>query len=87
VAVSVMLPVDAGLAAVYIGGLLLLMVAGWWSWASDGIAMPRERWPLAVRAAALGGWGFFIGGMALQLVGYFVHVGVARWPQPMGLGH
>lgn len=85
--VPVMVPVDAGLAAVYLGGFLLLMVAAWWSRAGDGIAIPRERWPLAARAAALGGWGFFIGGIALQLVGYFVHVGGARWPQAMGLGH
>ncbi len=86
-AVSVMVPVDVGLTAVYFGGCLLLMVAGWWSWAGDGIAIPRERWPLAAQTAALGGWALFIGGIALQLVGYFLHVGVARWPQAMGLGH
>jgi xanthine/uracil/vitamin C permease (AzgA family) len=87
VGVPVMVPVDAGLGAVYLGGLLLLMVAAWWSQASDGIAIPRERWPLVARAAALGGWGFFIAGIGLQLVGYLVHVGAARWLQPLGAMH
>ena len=42
--------------------------------------MPRERWPGAVRAAALVGWALFIGGLLLQVASYLAHVGVARWP-------
>ncbi len=86
-AVSPMVPVNAGLAAVFLGGFLLLLVAGWWSWAGDGIAVPRERWPGAVRAAALAGWGLFMAGILLQLIGYLTQVGVARFPQMMGMGH
>jgi hypothetical protein len=80
VGVPVMVPVNAGLAAECLGGLILLMIAAWWSQASDGIAIPRDRWPLVARAGALGGWGFFVGGIALQVVGYLTHVGVTRWP-------
>jgi hypothetical protein len=75
-----MIPVNAGLAAVFLGGLVLLAVAGWWSWAGDGIAIPRERWPGAVRLAALAGWALFVAGIVLQLVGYFTAVGVTRFP-------
>ncbi len=71
--------VNTGYAGVLLGGVLLLLVAIWWSAASDGIRLPRERWPAAVRAAAVAGWGLFIGGLVVQVVGYFVQVGVARW--------
>jgi xanthine/uracil/vitamin C permease (AzgA family) len=88
VSVPEMMPVNAGLAALFLGGLILLAVAVWWSWVGDGIAVPRERWPGPVRLAALAGWALFIGGIALQLVGYFVHVGVARFPAGFpGVGH
>jgi hypothetical protein len=75
-----MIPVNVGLAAAFLGGLILLAVAGWWSWAGDGIAVPRERWPGAVRLVALAGWGLFLGGIVLQVVGYFGVVGVAHFP-------
>jgi hypothetical protein len=78
--VPTMLVVDAGYAAILAGGMLLLMVAFWWSWAGDGIEVPRERWPAAIRAAAMAGWALFIGGIFVQLVGYVAQVGVARWP-------
>ncbi len=78
--VPLMNPVNAGLLALFAGGLLLLAVAAWWSWAGDGIAIPRHRWPGAARAAAVGGWALFLAGIALQLLGYFGQVGVARWP-------
>jgi hypothetical protein len=88
VSVPEMMPVNAGLAAVFLGGLILLAVAGWWSWASDGIAVPRERWPGAVRLAAFAGWALFIGGLVVQVVGYFTTVGVARFlPGFPGGGH
>jgi hypothetical protein len=82
-----MMPVNVGLAAVFLGGLILLVVAGWWSWASDGIAIARDRWPGPVRLMALAGWALFAGGLILQVVGYFVHVGVARFPGLPGAGH
>ena len=74
-----MMTVNAGLAAVFLGGLILLAVAGWWSWVGDGIAVPRERWPGALRLAALAGWGLFVAGLVLQVVGYFTAVGVANF--------
>ena len=82
--VPAMVSTNAGLAAVFVGGLLLLAVAGWWSWAGDGISIPRERWPAAMRLAAAAGWGFFVAGLVLQLIGYFGEVGVARFPSTMG---
>jgi len=63
----------------YAGALALLLVALWWSWAGDGIAVPRERWPAPVRLLALLGWGCFIGGVVGQVLAQFLHVGVARW--------
>ena len=82
--VPAMVSTHVGLAAVFLGGLLLLAVAGWWSWAGDGIGIPRERWPAAMRLAAAAGWGFFVAGLVLQLIGYFGEVGVARFPSTMG---
>ncbi len=78
--VPTMFLVDAAYGAAILGGLLLLAVAAWWSWAGDGIAVERGRWPGAVRAAAVAGWALFIGGIFLQVVGYFIGVGVATWP-------
>ena len=83
--VPLMFAVDAGYTATCLGGLLLLAVAAWWSWAGDGIEIPRERWPGAMRMAAAAGWGLFIAGILVQTVSYFAQVGVARWPA--GLGH
>jgi hypothetical protein len=78
--VPIMNVVNVGYAALLLGGLLLLGVAAWWSWAGDGIAVPRERWPAAIRLTALAGWALFISGIVVQLVGYFRDVGVASWP-------
>jgi len=69
--------VDGGYAATLLGGLMLLGVAVWWSWAGDGIEVPRERWPRPVRMAAVAGWALFAGGILLQVVGYLAQVGVA----------
>jgi len=33
-----------------------------------------------VRMAALAGWVLWIGGLAVQVLGHFGAVGVARWP-------
>ena len=85
--VPTMMVVNMGLAAVFAGGMVLLVVAFWWSWAGDGIAVPRERWPMPVWLGAVVGWGLFVGGIAAQVIGYFVQVGVARWPAAIGLGH
>jgi hypothetical protein len=79
--------VNAGYAATLLGALLLLAVGMWWSWASeDGVQVPRESWPGAVRGAAVAGWALFGGGILLQLVGYLTLVGVARWAGGLG-GH
>lgn len=82
--VPAMLVVNAGLTAVLAGGLLLLLVAVWWSRAGDGIEIPRERWPPRARLAAALGWALFIGGILVQVVGHFLQVGVARWPVGTG---
>ncbi len=79
--VSVMLSVTAGLTVVILGGCVLLLVAGWWSWTGDGISVPRERWPGAVRLAAAAGWGLFLAGILLQVIGYFMQVGLANFPR------
>lgn len=71
--------VNAGLAAVFAGGLLLLAIALWWSRTGDGIEVPRERWPGVVRAAAAVGWALFAGGIFVQIIGHFAQVGVASW--------
>ena len=78
-AVPAMMVVNAGLTAVFNGGLLLLLVAMWWSWTGDGIEVPRERWPGVVRAAAAVGWALFAGGIFVQIIGHFAQVGVATW--------
>lgn len=82
--VPAMVSTNAGLAALFLGGLLLLAVAGWWSWAGDGISIPRERWPAAMRLAAAAGWGLFVAGIVLQLIGYFGQVGVGSFPSTIG---
>jgi hypothetical protein len=74
-----MYSVTTGLVLAVLGGGVLLLVAAWWSWASDGVSLPRERWPGPVRLAAAAGWGFFMAGIAVQLVGYFVQVGVGHF--------
>ena len=82
--VPVMLSVTAGLFVAITGGGILLLLAVWWSWAGDGISVPRERWPGALRLAAAAGWGLFLAGILLQLLGYFGQVGVADFPR---MGH
>ena len=77
--VTKMTVVNAGLAAVFVGGGVLLLVALWWAWAGDGIEVARERWPGIVRAAAIAGWLLWIGGLLVQVLGHFGEVGVARW--------
>jgi hypothetical protein len=84
--VPLMIMVNSGYAAMGLGGLLLLAVAMWWTRASDGIEVPRESWPGAVRGAAVAGWTLFAGGALLQLAGYVVQVGAAHWPAGLG-GH
>jgi len=81
--VPTMFLVDAGYGATLLGGLLLVAVAAWWSWAGDGIAVPRERWPATVRTAAVAGWALFLGGILTQVVSYFATVGAASWPGQM----
>lgn len=81
--VPAMVLVNAGYGVMLVGGLVLLAVAAWWSWAGDGIALPRERWPVAVRAAAVAGWALFVGGVLLQLASYFAQVGVDDWPRSL----
>ena len=71
--------VNVGLAMTLLGGGLLLLVALWWTRASDGIEVPRQRWPIVVRFSAMAGWLLWIGGFAVQLLGHFGMVGVARW--------
>ena len=78
-AVPVFGVVNAGLAMVFLGGGILFLVAVWWAWAGDGISIPRDRWPGVVRLAAMAGWLLWLGGIAVQVVGQFDKVGVARW--------
>lgn len=77
--VPVFMVVNAGLAMTFLGAGLLLLVAVWWSWTGDGIEVPRERWPGAVRLAAVAGWLLWAGGIGVQVIGQFDQVGVARW--------
>ncbi|HWC05413.1 MAG TPA: hypothetical protein VHF87_21875 [Methylomirabilota bacterium] len=78
-AVPLFTVVNAGLAITLLGAGLLLLVALWWTWASDGIEVPRQRWPAAARFGAMAGWLLWLGGFAVQLAGFFGPVGVARW--------
>jgi hypothetical protein len=78
-AVPIFTVVNLGLAMTFLGGGLLLAIALWWTYASDGIEMPRQRWPGAVRLGAIAGWGLWLGGLAIQIAGMFDQVGVARW--------
>jgi hypothetical protein len=71
--------VNAGLVLTFLGGGLLLLIALWWSWTGDGIEIPRQRWPLFARLGAMAGWLLWLGGIAVQLLGQFGMVGVARW--------
>jgi hypothetical protein len=78
-AVPVFTVVNLGLAMTFLGGGLLLLVALWWSIKGDGIEIPRSRWPAPVRFGAMAGWLIWAGGLAVQLLGQFSMVGVARW--------
>jgi hypothetical protein len=78
-AVPIFTVVNVGLALTFLGGVVLLAVAVWWTWVSDGIEVPRQRWPAAARFGAMAGWLLWVGGFAVQLLGHFGMVGVARW--------
>jgi hypothetical protein len=78
-AVPIFTMVNVGLAMMFLGGAVLLLVALWWARAGDGIEVPRPRWPVAARLGAMAGWLLWIGGIAVQLLGQFGMVGVARW--------
>jgi hypothetical protein len=78
-AVPVFTVVNVGLAMTFLGGGLLLLIALWWTAKGDGIAVPRSRWPASVRLGAMAGWLLWVGGLAVQLLGQFGMVGVARW--------
>lgn len=71
--------VNVGLALTFLGAGLLLLIALWWTRTGDGIEVPRHKWPLAVRFGAMAGWVLWVGGFAVQLLGLFGMVGVARW--------
>jgi hypothetical protein len=77
--VPVFTVVNIGLAMTFLGGGLLLLLALWWSWVGDGIEIPRQRWPLLARLSGAAGWLMFVGGLAVQVLGQFGMVGVARW--------
>jgi hypothetical protein len=78
-AVPVFNVVNLGLALCFLGAGLLFLVAVWWARAGDGIEIPRDRWPGAARFGAMAGWLLWVGGLAVQLLGYFGMVGVATW--------
>jgi len=78
-AVPVFTVVNVGLAMTFLGGGLLLLIALWWTRAGDGIEIPRQRWPAAARFGALAGWLLWVGGLTVQIAGFFDQVGVARW--------
>jgi hypothetical protein len=78
-AVPIFTVVNVGLAMTFLGGGLLLLVAIWWTRASDGIELPRQRWPAAAFFGAMAGWLLWIGGLAVQILGQFGMVGVATW--------
>jgi hypothetical protein len=78
-AVPVFTMVNVGLAMTFLGAGLLLLIALWWTRASDGVEVPRQRWPAIVRFGAMAGWLLWVGGFVVQLVGFFDQVGVARW--------
>ena len=78
-AVPIFMVVNVGLAMTFLGGGLLLLIAIWWSVKGDGIEIPRHRWPAAARFGAMAGWLLWIGGLAVQVLGQFSMVGVARW--------
>jgi hypothetical protein len=78
-AVPVFTMVSVGLAMTFLGAGLLLLIALWWTRASDGVEVPRQRWPAIVRFGAMAGWLLWVGGFVVQLVGFFDQVGVARW--------
>jgi hypothetical protein len=78
-AVPIFTVVNAGLAMTFLGGGLLLLIALWWTRTGDGIEVPRPRWPAVVRLGAMAGWLLWVGGIAVQVLGHFGMVGVARW--------
>jgi hypothetical protein len=78
--VPMMMGVNLGLAAAFAGAGLLLLSALWWTIASDGIELPRSRWPALLKLMATAGWGLWIGGLVVQVLAHFSQVGVARWP-------
>jgi hypothetical protein len=77
--VPVFMVVNVGLVMMFLGAGLLLLIALWWARAGDGIEIPRPRWPVAIRLAAMAGWLLWLGGIGVQVIGQFDKVGVARW--------
>jgi len=78
-AVPVFMVVNLGLALTFLGGGLLVIIALWWTVRGDGIEIPRRDWPAGARFGAMAGWLLWVGGLAVQLLGQFGMVGVARW--------
>lgn len=78
-AVPIFTVVNLGLLMSFLGAGLLLVVAVWWSVKGDGIEIPRARWPVSMRLGAMAGWLLWAGGLAVQVLGQFGMVGVARW--------
>jgi hypothetical protein len=78
-AVPVFTVVNLGLLLTFLGGGLLTLIGLWWTVKSDGIEIPRTQWPAALRLGAMAGWLLWVGGLAVQVLGQFGMVGVARW--------
>ncbi|MBI4590066.1 MAG: hypothetical protein HY725_14630 [Candidatus Rokubacteria bacterium] len=67
-----------GWALAFLGALLLLGAAAYWSVKSDGVRLHVK--PAWWRAAVALGVGLFILGAVWQLVGY-VQIGAVTWPR------
>ncbi len=67
-----------GWALAFLGGLLLLGAAGYWTWKSDGVRLHAKPgwWRAAVTVGTLS----FIVGVVWQLAGY-VRIGAVTWPR------
>jgi hypothetical protein len=77
--VPIMYGVDFGLTLAFMGGGLLLLTCLWWSYAGDGISVPRERWSGLVRVLGIVGWLLWVSGLLLATLWLFGPVGVATW--------
>ncbi len=67
-----------GYALCLVGGLLLLVAAGYWTVKSDGVRLQVK--PAWWRAAVALGFLAFIAGVVVQLGGY-VWIGAVTWPR------